>query len=189
MNTRLFYLLSFLIFFSCKAKITVDAIFFNGKIYTLQGDNEIAEAMVVRDGKVVATGKDKMVLRDYSAKSKIDLGGKSVYPGFIDAHCHFYGYGMNLSMVDLTGTTSWDEAMQRVKEHAASPGDDWITGRGWDQNDWAKKDFPNNEQLNVLFPDRPVFLKRIDGHAAVANQKALDIAGIDEHTSIAVAPY
>ena len=114
----------------------------------------------------------------YDATEKMDAQGKFIYPGFIDAHAHFVGYGNSLQRVNLVGTKSWDEVLDRTKKFADENPDGWLLGRGWDQNDWAVKEFPSNEKLNELFPDRPVLLTRIDGHAAIANQKALDLAGV-----------
>jgi predicted amidohydrolase YtcJ len=109
----------------------------------------------------------------------VNAEGATIYPGFIDAHAHFVGYGQSLFAVDLMFVSSWDEVINRVKEFAAKhPGTSWIRGRGWDQNRFPGKQFPTNEQLNSLFPDRPVILERVDGHASIANNAALAIAGI-----------
>jgi predicted amidohydrolase YtcJ len=137
-----------------------------------------AEAMVIINGKIEAVGKKKELEEKYDAKEKLDAGGKFIYPGFIDAHAHFVGYGLGLQKADLTGTTSWEEIIAKLKTFAAENPDGWLIGRGWDQNDWTVKEFPDKEALDSLFPDRPVLLTRIDGHAAIANQKALDLAGV-----------
>ncbi len=170
--------------FSCQNKHFVDSLFYNGRIYTVDKDSTVAEAMLVHDGMIVAVGDEEILLRAYDVKERTDLKGKTVFPGFIDAHCHFYGYGMNLSQVDLVGTKSWNQVIDSVSAYAIAHNDGWIIGSGWDQNDWEKKNFPNKTELDVLFPDRPVFLKRIDGHACIVNQKTLDLAGIDHHTKI-----
>ena len=151
---------------------------FNGTIYTVDSTFSIADAMAIREGKILATGKMTDLENEFDVKEKLDVQGKFIYPGFIDAHAHFLSYGMSLQQVDLTGTGSWDEVIDKVKIFATQNKEGWITGRGWDQNDWAVKDFPSNEQLNALFPDRPVLLERVDGHASIANKKALDLAGI-----------
>src|SRR5205085_1448104 len=104
--------------------------------------------------------------------------GKFIYPGFIDAHAHFVGYGNSLQRVNLVDTKSWDEVLERTKKFANKNPGGWVLGRGWDQNDWDIKEFPDNKKLSELFPDRPVMLTRIDGHAAIANKKALEIAGV-----------
>lgn len=161
-----------------------DILFFNARIYTVDPDSSIADAFVVTGGKIVFVGKKEDARTQFRAKNQIDLEGKFVYPGFIDAHCHFTGYGLDLAKVDLVGTKSWDEIIDRLKKYGAAHHDGWIFGRGWDQNDWTRKDFPSNEKLNALFPDQPVFLMRIDGHACIANQKALEIARITSNRNI-----
>ncbi|HSC36803.1 MAG TPA: amidohydrolase, partial [Chitinophagaceae bacterium] len=116
------------------------------------------------------------------AKQQTDLQGKFVYPGLIDAHAHFVAYGLGLQTANLVNTESWDDVIYHVADFLADakgmPSDAWLIGRGWNQNNWAVREFPDKERLDKLFPNRPVFLKRIDGHAAIVNQKALDIAGI-----------
>ena len=167
-----------LLFISCVVKQKADILIYNATIYTVDSAFSMAEAMAVKDGKIMAIGKTADLEKEFEAKEKIDAEGKFIYPGFIDAHAHFAGYGMSLQTVNLAGTNSWDEVIEKVKVFAAENPDGWITGRGWDQNDWAIKEFPVNDSLTKLFPDRPVLLRRVDGHAAIANQKALDIAGI-----------
>jgi predicted amidohydrolase YtcJ len=164
---------------SCGGPKKVDTIVFNGVIYTVDSSFSTAQAMAIKDGIIVATGTDALILADYTAPEKIDAKGQAVYPGFIDAHAHFVGYGKSLFQVDLFGTTSWEEAVERVKVFAAAhPNLVWIEGRGWDQNKWPGKKYPTNTLLNTLFPNTPVVLQRVDGHAAIANQKAFDIAGV-----------
>lgn len=164
--------------FSCSSKKKADLFVYNATIYTVDSAFSTAEAMVIAEGKVLETGKKAELEKKYKAKEQLDAGGKFIYPGFIDAHAHFVGYGNSLQRVNLVGTDSWDACIEKVTAFAAANKEGWITGRGWDQNDWDKKEFPGNEKLNELFPDRPVLLTRIDGHAAIANQKALDLAGI-----------
>lgn len=167
------------IFFSaCSQKQKADLLVYNATIYTVDSSFSTAEAMAIADGKILEAGKTAELEKKYDAKEKLDAGGKFIYPGFIDAHAHFVGYGLSLQTVNLMGTGSWDEVIEKVKTFATENPEGWITGRGWDQNDWATKDFPTNLKLNELFPDRPVLLRRVDGHAAIANQKALDLAGI-----------
>ena len=138
----------------------------------------MVEAFAVKNGKILALGKSDDIQTKYAGKEEINAEGKAVYPGFIDAHAHFYGYGQSLQTADLRETKSWDEVLTRLTDFAKTHPDGWLIGNGWDQNDWDNKAFPTNEQLTVLFPGRPVFLNRIDGHAAIVNQKALDDAGI-----------
>lgn len=166
------------ILFSCTGKEKADLLIYNATIYTVDSSFSRAEAMAIKEGKIVAVGKTADLEKQFDATEKTDAEGKFIYPGFIDAHAHFVGYGLSLKTVNLVETNSWEEVIERVKKFAVENPDGWITGRGWDQNDWTNKEFPTNEILDTLFPDRPVLLTRVDGHAAVANQKALDLAGI-----------
>jgi predicted amidohydrolase YtcJ len=157
----------------------VDLIVHHAQIYTVDNNFTMAEAMAVQDGKIVAVGTNDAILKEYKSDSVVNADGAVVYPGFIDAHAHFLGYGQSLFAVDLMFVQSWDEVINRVKDFAAKhPGKTWIKGRGWDQNRFPGKQFPTNEILNTLFPDRPVILERVDGHASIANNAALDLAGV-----------
>ena len=173
-----------LILFSCKQKSKVDLILHHAVIYTVDSTFSTAEAMAVKNGKIIAVGKNESILNLYQSDSMIDAQGKAVFPGFIDAHCHFTGYATDLWKCDLVGTQSFDEVVQKIKEYSKHAPMEWIYGHGWDQNDWNVKEFPDKKSLDSLFPDRPVFLKRIDGHAALANQKAIDLAGINAKTKV-----
>ena len=167
------------LFASCNSASPVDLLVYNATIYTVDAAFSTAEAMVVKNGRIVETGATNDLQKKYKAKEKLDAQGKFIYPGFIDAHAHFVGYGLGLQKLDITNTTSWAEVLQRVKDFAKSKDNtQWIEGRGWDQNKWSIKEFPVNEKLNEIYPDRPVYLTRIDGHAAIANNKALELAGI-----------
>jgi len=138
----------------------------------------MVEAMAVRDGKIIETGAAANLESHYSFLEKLDAGGKYIYPGFIDAHAHFVGYALNLLRVNLVGTTSWEQILEKLQTFSKENPTGWILGEGWDQNDWENKNYPDLTSLNQLFPDRPVLLTRIDGHAAIANQKAVSLAGI-----------
>ncbi|HEX5654125.1 MAG TPA: amidohydrolase [Chitinophagaceae bacterium] len=163
---------------ACNSREKADLLVYNARIYTIDSAFSVVEAMVISDGKIVETGKTAELEKKFEAREKLDAEGKFIYPGFIDAHAHFVGYGMSLQQIDLVGTTSWEEIINKLQTFANENPEGWLTGRGWDQNDWMVKEFPVNDELNRLFPDRPVLLRRIDGHAAMANQKALDEAGI-----------
>jgi len=165
--------------FACNQREKIDLLVYNATIYTVDSTFSVTDAIAVKDGKIIETGKTGDLQNKFEAIEKIDANGKFIYPGFIDAHAHFVGYGLGLQTVDLVGTESWDDILHRLDDFAKGKNkDQWLIGRGWDQNDWPVKDFPTNEKLNELYPDRPVFLRRVDGHAAIVNQKALDIAGV-----------
>ncbi|MEN9571728.1 MAG: hypothetical protein RL172_2959 [Bacteroidota bacterium] len=170
---------------SCKFRQKISMVLHNGVIYTADKNFAIQEAVAINDGKIVATGTSAEILRRFEADSSINLQGKPVFPGFIDAHCHFTGYATDLWKCDITGTTSFDEILTKLKQYAATNHTAWIYGRGWDQNDWQVKEFPDKKILDSLYPQQPVFLKRVDGHAALVNQRALDITGITINSKIA----
>ncbi|MGZ3822942.1 MAG: amidohydrolase, partial [Mucilaginibacter sp.] len=164
---------------ACKQQdFNADLLVKNAVVYTVDKNFSTADAFVVNSGKIVAVGKDDSLEKIYKAHAVLDAGGRAVYPGFIDAHSHFYSYGLSLQELNLDGTTGWDEIVDSVSSFSKRNTDGWIIGRGWDQNKWNVKQFPSKEKLDKLFPVRPVILKRIDGHAAIANQAALNIAGI-----------
>ena len=174
-----------LIVFSCDAqKKQADLIINNAKIYTVDKEFSLAEAIAIRDHRIIAVGSSKEILKEFSSNEVRDLQGAYVYPGWIDAHCHFLGYGMNLSAVDVAGTTSVEEIIAMLKEHQQKNPGTWITGRGWDQNDWEVKEFPNKSMLDKHFPDTPILLRRIDGHAGWANSAALKIAGVTADSQV-----
>lgn len=163
---------------SCSNKQKIDLLVYNATVYTVDSNFSKAEALAVDKGKIVATGNTKDLQEQYDAIENIDAKGKYIFPGLMDAHSHFLDYGLGLNKADLVGTTSWDDVIERVKKFANENKEGWITGNGWDQNDWTDKKFPDNKKLNELFPDRPVVLSRIDGHAAIANDKALEVANV-----------
>ena len=166
------------------AQKKADLIITNAKIYTVNQNFDTAESVAILNGKIIAVGKSADILKNYSSKNIQNLQGKTVFPGLIDAHCHFTRFATDKWKCNLWGTKSWDEIVEKISAYAKTAPKEWLYGRSWDQNDWVIKEFPNKEKLDQLFPNRPVYLKRIDGHAAVANQKALDIAGITKDTKI-----
>ena len=168
-----------LLFAACKQKeYNADMLVKNATVYTVDSTFTTAEAFVVQAGKIVAVGSADSLEKIYTARQVVDANGKAVYPGFIDAHTHFYRYGLSLQEVHLEGTKSWEEIVDSVQAYAGRNEEGWIIGRGWDQNDWKTKQFPSKGKLDSLFPVRPVILTRVDGHAAIVNQAALNIAGI-----------
>lgn len=170
---------------SCHSKEKVDLIVYGASVYTVDSSFSIHEAFAVKDGKFVSTGSEKEIREKFEAENSIDAQGKAIYPGFYDAHCHFFSFARSLRQVDLVDVVSEYELVERVKKFREQyPNDAWILGRGWDQNKWPSKRFPTNEKLNALFPDVPVYLRRIDGHAALANERALTLAGVNTNTKI-----
>ena len=174
-----------------------DLVVHNATIYTVDSAFTTCEAMAIRQGSIVATGSNQFILGRYSAAQQLDAGGAAIFPGLIDAHCHFLGYALGLRQVNLVGTSSFTDVLTRIQDFVAKnkkPADaapqhmgsvpGWLLGRGWDQNDWQVKKYPTNRALDSLFPGVPVMLMRVDGHAALASSAALKLAGIDAHTKI-----
>jgi len=164
---------------ACKQKdYNADLLVKNALVYTVDGNFSTAQAFVVNGGKIIAVGDSISLEKKYFAREVLDAGGHAIYPGFIDAHSHFYEYAMDLQKADLVNTHSWQEIVDTVNSFGRRNTDGWILGSGWDQNTWKNKQFPNKAKLDSLFPIRPVLLTRVDGHAAIANQAALNIAGV-----------
>jgi predicted amidohydrolase YtcJ len=179
------FILGCSIFQSSCAQQRIDLLVYNGTVYTVDKNFSKQQAFAINNGKIIATGTTKDLQKKYDAKEQINASGKFVYPGLIDAHAHFFEYGMAFQKANLTGTTSWEDVMDRLKAFAEKNKDGWLTGNGWDQNDWSQKKFPDNTKLNQLFPNQPVVLTRVDGHAVIANKKALDLSGIKASDTIA----
>ena len=162
---------------------SVDALYVNARIYTMDRANTVADALAVRGDRIVAVGSQAELQQRLRAKQVIDLGGKTVLPGFIDAHVHLLSLGVTKLTLDVAGTNSVSQIADLVRERVvrSEPGQ-WIRGRGWDQNDWPSKHFPTHEVLDHVSPNNPVYLLRIDGHAAWVNKVALNAAGITKDT-------
>lgn len=177
--------ITFLFMNSCNQKKQADLIVNNATVYTVDPAFSKVESFAVIDGKIISTGTSEEIKNNYSSSKIIDADGKFVYPGFNDAHCHFNGYAVNLMQyADLRGTESPEEIYAILKKHHETFGGEWVLGRSWDQNDWADKEFPDKKGLDELFPDVPVYLIRVDGHAAWCNSKALEIAGVTAKSKI-----
>jgi len=172
------------IFSSCQTKIQVDLLVLNATIYTVEDGEEKVEAMAIKDGKIVDIGQSEALRAQFDATTVIDATGKFIYPGFIDAHCHFYNLGLAMQRVDLVGTKSFDEVVDRLVSFQQKHNLSYITGRGWDQNDWEIKEFPTKDKLDSIFPTTPVAIRRIDGHALLANQAAIDLAKVTVKTPV-----
>ena len=167
--------------FSCNNE--VDLIIVNSEIYTANENNQIAKSIAVKDGKIIEVSSENLVSK-YEANEILDANGKTILPGFIDSHCHFYNLGLDQQVVDLRGTTSFEEIIERLIASDLNNQSDVILGRGWDQNDWDNKQFPVNTELNKVFENKLVVLERIDGHAYIVNDNALELAGIDQNTLV-----
>ena len=171
--------------FSCNKELTqVDSIVTNANIYTVNSNFDSAEAFAIKDGKFVAVGSNNTIKTEFEADTIIDAKGQTIVPGFIDAHCHFYGLGLYEQRVNLVGTTSFVDVVKRITDFQEKRNMTFIIGRGWDQNDWEEKNYPNKTLLDKLFPDIPVAITRIDGHAMLCNQAALDLAKITNKTKV-----
>lgn len=171
-----------LTFTSCYKGESADLVIHNAKIYTLDGELNVYEAVAIRDGKIIELGPNRQILNKYSAEQTIDAQMRPIFPGFIDAHGHLYSQAQLDLQVDLNHTSSKKEIIDRLKSKEKVNG--WIQGRGWDHSLWTKDTLLNNNFINKAFPNTPIFIKRLDGHAALVNQKAIEITGIDSITTI-----
>ncbi len=150
----------------------------NAKVLNEQFSSFHKAQIIISNGKII----DIVLNSDHQYKSKKVINTGWAYPGFIDGHCHFWGYAKGLNIVNLVGTASFEEVIRKVKEYQNTQ--TVINGRGWDQNDWVVKKFPNKRILDELYPETPVILQRIDGHAVLVNQKVLTISGITAMTKV-----
>ena len=167
--------------FSCNMKQKVDLIVINADVYKVDSAFTKCTAFAVKDGKIVAFGKDDEIMNFYNASEYLDAEQKYLYPGFNDAHAHFFGLGESLNVVDLRGAKSFEEIISRLETAVQLKHLKFVLGDGWDQNDWDIKQMPSNMPLNEKFADIPVLLSRIDYHAVVANDKAIKLLGITPH--------
>ena len=166
-----------LLLFGCQ-KQEVDLIVFNAQVITIDDDLPGAEAFAVDQGKILFVGTQREVFDLFDAKNTLDAQENTIMPGIIDAHAHFYQLGLGLQEVDLRGTTSKEEVIERILAFEPYKTSEFIVARGWDQNDWSDQSYPTKEDLDVVFPDVPVALQRVDGHALWVNSKALLLADI-----------
>ncbi len=178
---RKFIFIFSLILCSCSQK--VDLIVHNATIYTADKNFSVQSSLIVDDGIFIDVGGEE-IIKKYSSQNIIDAQGLSIYPGFIDSHSHFYNLGFLKNQLDLTSTKSFNDVINAVKKYDSDRDPDIIIGRGWDQNDWVDKSFPTNTQLNKDFPNKPVILRRIDGHAYLVNDVALKLANINSSSKI-----
>jgi predicted amidohydrolase YtcJ len=169
---------------SCYKGKSVDLIVHNAKIHVMDDAEHTAEAMAIKDGKIVEVGPERQILNKYAANEEIDAQGRDIYPGFTDCHGHLLSYAQQKLSVDLTGCRSMDELLLRVEKYQSRFHRKFIYGRGWDQSLWTNDSFPNNKKLNTLFPNIPVCLSRIDGHAVLVNEACLKLVGINATSKI-----
>ena len=169
---------------STSKKEQAELILINGNIYTVNENFDKAQAFAVKNGRFLAVGTNEDILKLYESKNVVDANNQTILPGLIDAHCHFFGLGMAMQNLDLEGSRSFQELVEKVIAYQKEKDPKIIFGRGWDQNDWEQKVFPTKDTLDLLFPNTPVILRRIDGHALLVNQKALELAGIDGNTKV-----
>ena len=185
MRKNIFYILLLAVLINnlgCTKK-DADLVVINAKIYTADDNNSIAKSIAINKGKILEVS-DKNLNDKYKTNEILDAKDKAMLPGLIDSHCHFYNLGLDQQVVDLRGTNSFDEIIDRLKIYDLKNDSDVILGRGWDQNDWETKKFPINTLLNENFSNKLVVLERIDGHAYIVNDNALNLAGIDENTLV-----
>jgi len=168
----------------CYKTEKADLVVHNAKIYSVDENFATFQAMAIRDGKIIELGAEREIMNRYRADKVIDARTRTVYPGFYDAHSHFLSAAKNKGELSLFGSASEKEMIERTVAFSGKSDREWIVGRGWDQNLWEIKNFPTKTALDSIFPNRPVYLSRVDGHAALVNQTALDIAGITPETEI-----
>lgn len=169
---------------SCYKGESVDLIVHNARIFSVDSDWKVYEAMAIRDGRIVELGAERQILNKYAAEESFDAGGKEIYPGFIDAHAHIFSLAKQRLGVDLTGTSSMDELLARCEKYESRTQKKFIVGSGWDQATWGESELPTNSRLTKLFPNIPVALFRVDGHAVLINDCLMKKLGIDENTAV-----
>lgn len=169
---------------ACYKGKSVDLIVHNAKIHTMDLNNSVHEAMAVQDGKVVEVGPERQILNKYAADEMVDAEGRDIYPGFTDAHGHMLSLMQQRLNLDLTGTKSFEQLLFKLEKYASANKRNFLVGRGWDQSLWENSEFPNNAELNKLYPNTPVLLFRVDGHAALVNDCLLKKAGLSAQSKI-----
>jgi predicted amidohydrolase YtcJ len=184
MKQLLFFFTISITLFSCNNKQQADLIVINSNTYTVNNNFDKTEAFAIRDGKFIAVGTSKEIQEKYHSENTVDAKNQTIVPGLIDAHCHFYRMGLQQQKVSLEGTNSYDEVLDKIVAFQKEKNVTFITGRGWDQNDWEVKEFPTKEKLDQLFPTTPVAVGRVDGHALLVNQAALNLSNITKKTTV-----
>ena len=177
----LFLLTIFFLASACSKR--VDLLVHNAKIYTVNANFDQVSAFVVKNGKFVAVGGEDLV-KKYTPTNTVDAQGLAIFPGFIDSHGHLFSLGLNQFKADLRDTEGIDQIIEKIKQHQDKYNQKILLGVGWDENKWSDVKFLDNQKLNEAFPDIPVVLGRIDGHAYLVNQKALEMSGINLQTEV-----
>lgn len=167
---------------SCYKGEEVDLIVHNARIHCMDDANTVAEAMAIKDGKIVEVGPERQILNKYRSDEILDAGQRDIYPGFTDAHGHLMEYAKQKLGIDLTGATSWGSVIRQLKNHPRKEA--FVLARGWDNTLWENAQLPDNDELNRLFPNIPVALYRVDGHAVLVNDFLLQKAGISSKTKV-----
>ena len=165
--------------------IKVDLIVHNARIHTMDDEGSIVEAMAISDGKIVEVGPERQILNKYRSDRILDAQKKAIYPGFTDAHGHLFAYARQKLGVNLFGVNAWSAIMDSCIQHSKANPRSFLLGRGWDQSLWGNDIMPTNASLNAAFPDIPVALYRVDGHAVLVNDCLLKKAGISDKTAVA----
>lgn len=178
---KLIVLLILLMSIGCGER--VDLLVHNAQVYTVNDNFDKVSAFAVKNGKFVAVGGEEL-LEKYKPANTVDAQGLSIYPGFIDAHSHLLELGLNQFKADLKNSLGMNHVVQKLKEHQQIHNHNFIVGIGWDQNQWKDNSYPDNKVLNIAFPNTPVVLKRVDGHAYLVNNKVIEMAMINENTKI-----
>ncbi len=157
----------------------------NANIYNDDFTSYSTKSIAIKNGKIIGIDSFGNLNKDYNTENIIDINSAFLFPGFNDAHCHFYGYATNLAQYcDLKDTKSFDEIIEKLIAYNDKYSPEFLCGRGWDQNDWNDTNMPNWDKLNKAFPNIPVYLVRIDGHAAISNEKAFRLANITKQTIV-----
>lgn len=182
---RFVVLLMIMISSVASAEFNASLVLINGKIYTVDEEQPIVQAIYIKKGKITAVGSTERVLRKATPGTQVvELQGRTVIPGFIDSHGHMLNLGLSLERLDLTDTTSYQEVVNRVAGVTkVKRKDEWVIGRGWDQNDWVTTVNPTHAMLSRVSPRNPVILTRVDGHACLVNAVALELAGVTKDTA------
>ena len=183
MKNIIIYFFTITLITQCK-KAPVDLIVINSNTYTVNDNFEKAAAFAIKNGKFIDVGTNDEIQKWYQSSTIIDAKNNTIVPGLIDAHCHFYRMGLQQQKVSLEGTKSYDEVLDKLVAFQKEKNTTFITGRGWDQNDWEIKEFPTKEKLDLLFPTIPVAIGRVDGHALLVNQAAINASGITIDTRV-----